>query len=162
MVNIVKVSTCAEGANILSHKDNHDVYDRIFFATTESDFTGRDPDDPPLLVALEGDKIIGLLHLSTGQESCVLQYVSVDPAHQNKGIARKLLSEAYDLVAAMPGGFTFDHGDFTVDGDLFLRNIVKEGMSKHPGMLIASDMEQSLNDWVEGIEADAGFAINFH
>jgi len=56
------------------------------------------------VVAIEGDKIIGVLlyvvveNKTTSDHNHYLSYVSVDPEHQNKGIAKALISHWAQFV----------------------------------------------------------------
>ena len=80
--------------------DGNNLGTRDEAVTSETWSRLTDPDFPVYgLVAEDGGKLVGLLHYithpTTGnlKDVCYMQDVYVDPAHRQKGIARKLLNE---------------------------------------------------------------------
>lgn len=97
-----------------------------------------------------GDKIVGVAELNTLAENdkrVLLQYVSVDPEYQNRGIATEILTHVFDHVHSLGPDVILNVGDFTSYGDEYLKSIMRMGLEMYPGMLTSDLEDETLEEW---------------
>ena len=120
------------GQNLLDELANHpDVFERIKYLI---------PNEMPHeqhIVARDGDKIIGICGTQPSPyDNTVLwvKFVSVDPEHQNQGVATLLLK---DLFQRFDGSnLTLEMSTYTKQGEERIKHIVARLKNKHPNLSV--------------------------
>ncbi len=108
-------------------------------------------DEGYFIIAHNKDEIAGLIKMSMFDTySYSMQYVSVNPAFQHKGLSKKLFQRAIDLCEehdkalkrSSSGGFTRDNPNITVSYDNLLRkSSILHGHSDHPIMYVIEQIK---------------------